>query len=107
MNDNYPKHRCGRAHVEPQRVTVLEHVDEMRRWRKTLSQKQRAKLDMQSSPWGRKGGSIVALKRRWKTKTARTNELLRREREARFQAEQADYEARLAAPWKVVKSRAA
>jgi hypothetical protein len=80
--------------------------DEMGRWRKALSPNQRAKLEGQASPWGRNGGSIVAPKRR-RTSTARRNEKLRREREARLRAEQADYEARLAAPWKIEKSRAA
>jgi hypothetical protein len=80
--------------------------NEMGRWRETLSPNQRAKLEGQASPWGRNGGSIVAPKRR-RTKTARRNEKLRREREERLQAQQADYEARLAAPWKIEKSRAA
>jgi hypothetical protein len=80
--------------------------DEMGRWRKTLSPSHRAKLEGQASQWGRNGGSIVAPKRR-RTRTARRNEKLRREREPRFQAERADYEARLAAPWKIEKSRAA
>jgi hypothetical protein len=77
----------------------------MRRWRKTLSPKQRATLDTQPSPWGRNGGTIMLPKRR--TKTARRNEKLRRTREASFRADYADYEARLAAPWKLVKPRAA
>jgi len=80
--------------------------DEMVRWRRTLSPNQRAKLDGQASTWGRNGGSIVAPKRR-RTRTARRNEKLRREREARFQADRADYEARLAGSWKIEKSRAA
>ena len=82
-------------------------ADEMVRWRNTLSPNQRAKLEGQASRWGRNGGSIVAPKRR-RTRTAtRRNEKLRREREARLQAQQADYEVRLAAPWKIEKSRAA
>ena len=32
----------------------------MRRWRKTLGQLKRAKLETQASPWGRNGGSIIA-----------------------------------------------
>jgi hypothetical protein len=86
--------------VEP--ISVQERAEnEMRRWHKTLRPNQRAKLEVQASPWGRNGGSIVAPKRR-RTRTARRNEKLRREREACLRAEQADYEARLAAPWKIV-----
>lgn len=53
----------------------------MGHWRKTLSPNQRAKLEGQASPWGHNGGSIVVPKRR-RTRTARRNEKLRREREA-------------------------
>jgi hypothetical protein len=91
----------------PETTSVVERADdEMGRWRKTLSPNQRARLEVQASPWARNGGSIVTPKRR-RTRTARKNEKLRREREARFQTEQADYEARLAASWKIEKSPAA
>ena len=60
--------------------------NEMGHWRKTLSPNQRAKLEGQTSPWGRNGGSIVAPKRR-RTSMARRNEKLRRERETRQSAD--------------------
>jgi hypothetical protein len=106
MNYNDAKRRCDmRTGRKIGAGPVIGLAGAENEWRKTLNQKQRAKLEIKISPWGRNGGSIVLPKRR--TKTARRNETLRREREARFQAEQADYEARLAAPWKIEKSRAA
>ena len=94
--DMSTSHNTKRA--EP--ISVGRAEDEMGCWRKTLSPNQRAKLEGQGSRWGRNGGSIVAPKRR-RTRTARRNEKLRRERETRLQAEQAAYEARLQAPWKI------
>jgi hypothetical protein len=74
-------------------------------WRKNLNRKGRSKLEMQMSPWGRDGGSIIKLGLR-QGKTARRNKKLKREREARFKAEQAAYEARLILPAKIVKRTA-
>jgi hypothetical protein len=85
----------------PERVRLSERAsNEMRRWRKSLSRKERAKLETRVSPWASNGGSIVAPKRR-RTKAARKHEKLRRQREARFRAERAAYEARRALRWKI------
>jgi hypothetical protein len=62
-------------------------------WRKRLSHKDRAKLWMQASPWGRNGGSIIAVKQRH-TGAFHKREKLKRKREARLRAEQAAYETR-------------
>ena len=70
---------------------------EMDLWVPTLSYKDRRKLKMPRSPWGRCGGNIVAVGRR-QGKTARRNRKLKRQREARFKAEQTAYEARRALP---------
>ena len=54
---------CGKT-KRAEHVSMLRRAEhEMRRWRRTLRPKQRAKLDMQASSWGRNGGSIVAPKR--------------------------------------------
>ena len=70
---------------------------EMDLWVSTLSYKDRGKLKMPRSPWGRCGGNIVAVGLR-QGKTARRNRKLKRKREARFKAEQTAYEARRALP---------
>jgi len=79
----------------------------MVRWRKKLSSKNCSKLQTQGSRWERDGGNIIWVGLRH-GKTARRNEKLSREREARFKAEQAAYEARciLAAPIKDRKQKA-
>jgi hypothetical protein len=90
-----------------ERANMSRRADnEMRRWQRVLDPKERSALNAETRPWGRNGGSVIAPKRR-RTRTARRNEKLRREREARLRAEQAEYEARLTAPWKIEKSRAA
>jgi hypothetical protein len=61
-------------------------------WRKSLSHKDRAKLATQASPWGREGGTVIALKPR-RSRAFHEREKLRRERQARFHAAQATYEA--------------
>ena len=66
-------------------------------WFGTLSNRDRGKLKMHRSSWARHGGSIIALGLR-QGKTARRNKKLKREREARFKAEQAAYKARRAGP---------
>ena len=66
-------------------------------WVSTLSYKDRGKLKMPRSSWGRCGGNIVAVGLR-KGKTARRNRKLKRQREARLKAEQTAYEARRALP---------
>jgi hypothetical protein len=71
--------------------------DEMDLWVSTLSYKDRGKLKMPRSPWGRCGGNIVAVGLR-QGKTARRNRKLKRQREARFKAEQAAYEVRRTLP---------
>ena len=64
-------------------------------WFGTLSNRDRGKLKLHRSSWGRNGGSIIALGLRH-GKTARRNKKLKREREDRFEADQAAYEARRA-----------
>ncbi len=71
--------------------------EEMDLWVSTLSYKDRGKLKMPRSPWGRCGGNIVAVGLR-QGKTARRNRKLKRQREARFKAEQTAYEARRTLP---------
>jgi hypothetical protein len=71
--------------------------EEMDLWVRTLSYKDRGKLKMPRSPWGRRGGSIVAVGLR-QGKTTRRNRKLKRHREARFKAEQAAYEVRRTLP---------
>jgi hypothetical protein len=73
----------------------------MDRWFHTLSFGDRRKLKMQRSPWGRHGGNIVAVGLR-PGKTARRNKKLKREREARFKADQAAYQARRADQARIV-----
>jgi hypothetical protein len=70
-------------------------------WFSTLSYRDRGKLKMDRSPWGRHGGSIIALGPRH-GKTARKNKKLKREREARFKGEKAAFEARRDLPAKIV-----
>jgi hypothetical protein len=83
----------------------------METWFRTLSHKDRAKLKIHrtkrgrdgrakwardgGAKWARDGGSIIALGLRH-GKAARRNKKLKRQREARFKAEQAAYEARRA-----------
>ena len=62
-------------------------------WFRTLSYRDRGKLKMYRRPWARHGGNIIAAGLR-QGKTARRNKKLKREREARFKAEKAAYEAR-------------
>ena len=64
-------------------------------WFSTLPYKERGKLKMPRSRWGRNGGSIIALGVRH-GRTARRNRQLKRDREARFKSEQAAYQARRA-----------
>ena len=71
--------------------------EEMDLWVSTLSYKDRGKLKMPRSSWGRCGGNIVAVGLR-QGKTARRNRKLKRQREARFKAEQTAYEARRTLP---------
>lgn len=91
---------------EPRPASLQRSAEEeMRGWRKTLNPKEHAKLDDKASPWARNGGILKLPKRR--TKTARRNEQLRKEREACLRAAQANYEQRRSDVWKIVKSRAA
>jgi hypothetical protein len=71
--------------------------EEIAYWYSTLSYRDRGKLNMHRSAWGRHGGSTIALGLRH-GKTARSLKKLKREREARFKAEQAAYEARRILP---------
>jgi hypothetical protein len=71
--------------------------EEMDLWFSTLSYRDRGKLKMHRSLWGRHGGSVIALGLRH-GKTARRREKHKREHEARFEAEQAAYEARRTLP---------
>jgi hypothetical protein len=75
-------------------------------WFSRLSYRDRGKLKMDRSLWGRNGGSMIRLGLRH-GKTARRNKKLKREREARFSAENAAYEARrtLQAPIEVETKR--
>ena len=66
-------------------------------WFSTLSYKDRGKLKMHRSAWGRNGGSTIALGLRH-GKTARSLKKLKRDREARFKADQTAYEARRTLP---------
>jgi len=78
--------------------TLAERArEEMDLWVSTLSYKDRCKLKMPRNPWGRCGGNIVGVGLR-QGKTARRNSKLKRQREARFKAEQTAYEARRALP---------
>jgi hypothetical protein len=77
--------------VEPKRLHERAK-EEMDRWFGGLSYRDRGKLNMHRSPWGRDGGTIMPGLRQGKT--ARRNKELKREREARFKAEQVAYEAR-------------
>jgi hypothetical protein len=78
---------------KPLRVRAKEAQD---LWFNTLSYQERRKLKMKRSPWGRAGGTIALGLRHGKT--ARNREKLKGEREARFEAEQAAYEARRTRP---------
>ena len=78
---------------KPLRVRAKEAQD---LWFSTLSYQERGKLKMQRTPWGRAGGTIALGLRHGKT--ARKNKKLKREREARFRAEKAAYEARRVLP---------
>jgi hypothetical protein len=80
--------------VEPKRLHERAK-EEMDNWYSSLSYRDRGKLNMRRSPWGRHGGSTIALGLRH-GKTARRNKKLKREREGRFKAEQAAYDARRA-----------
>jgi len=73
--------------------------EEMDLWVSTLSYKDRGKLKMHRSPWGRHGGSIALGLRHGKT--ARKNQKLKRERQSRFKAEKANYEALRSLPAKI------
>jgi hypothetical protein len=76
----------------------------MDRWFRSLSRKDKAKLKMERSTWGREGGRIIAPGPR-RTKTFRKNQKLKREREAGLREEQAAYEARCKRPPPVVERR--
>jgi len=78
--------------------------EEMVLWRKRLSRKDRPKLCIRASPWGRQGGSVITRGLRH-GKTARKREKLKRQREARFKAEQAAYEALRALPSPIKDTR--
>lgn len=77
--------------VQPQRL-AQRAKEEMDAWFSTLPYSDRRKLNMRRSPWGRDGGTIALGLR--PGKTARTNKKLKRDREARLEAEQAAYEMR-------------
>ena len=62
-------------------------------WFRTLSYRDRGKLKMHRTSWGRHEGNIIAMGLR-QGKTARTQARLKREREVRLKAEQAAYVAR-------------
>jgi hypothetical protein len=68
-----------------------------RQWRKTLSAKQRAKLDGDHlSNWAHDGGNFFVLKApptKKQTRQRREREQLKQQREARLRAERATYEA--------------
>jgi hypothetical protein len=70
-------------------------------WVGTLSHTNRRKLKTTQSSWARQGGNIVAVGLR-PGKTARRNKKLKREREARFKADQAAYQARRADQARIV-----
>jgi hypothetical protein len=72
-------------------------------WRKRLGRKDRAKLWVPASDWGRNGG-IIALGLRH-GRTARRNKKLKREREARFKTQQDAYETRRALPAQIVDGK--
>ena len=83
--------------ISPVQAQLLERAkEEMKRWFSDLSYRDRGKLKMDRSPWGRAGGTIALGLRHGKT--ARKNKKLKREREARFRAEKASYEARCVLP---------
>ncbi len=70
--------------------------EETDRWFNTLAYRDRTKLNMHRSPWGRHGGTLALGLRHGKT--ARSHKRLKREREARLKADQAAYEARRILP---------
>lgn len=69
--------------------------EEMDLWFRTLTPRDRGRLKIERSSWGRNGGSTIVLGPRH-GKTARRQAKLKREREARLKAEQAAYVARAA-----------
>jgi hypothetical protein len=71
--------------------------EEMDLWFSTLSHKDRRKLKMTCSTWGRRGGNIIAVGVRH-GKAARRNKKLMRERVARLKAEHVAYEVRRSLP---------
>lgn len=82
--------------VEPRSLSDRAR-EEMEHWFKTLSYRDRGKLKMHRSTWGREGGSVISLGVRH-GKTVRTHKKLKREREARLKADRAAYEARRTIP---------
>jgi hypothetical protein len=77
--------------------SLRERANEaMDHWYSSLSCRDRGKLNMHRSAWGRHGGTIALGLRHGKT--ARRHKKLKREREARLKADQAAYEARRALP---------
>jgi hypothetical protein len=89
--------------LPPAQANLHERAKEkMDLWFRTLSYKDRGKLKMDRSPWGRHGGNIVAPGLRH-GKTGRRNRKLKREREARFKADQAAYQARSVDQARIVK----
>ena len=79
--------------AEQPRTLIDRAAEEMGLWRNRLGRKDREKLWTPISSWGRQGGSIITLGLRH-GKTARRNKKLKRDREARLEAEQTAYEAR-------------
>ena len=80
--------------AEPHAKSLSERAREaMDLWFGTLSHTNRRKLKTPRSSWARQGGNIVAVGLR-PGKTARRNKKLKRERGARFKADQAAYQAR-------------
>jgi hypothetical protein len=86
----------GSASTEQPKSLSGRAKEAERLWFSRLPYKERARLKMSRSRWGRDGGSIIALGVRH-GRTARRNKKLKRERQARFKAEQFAYEARRSA----------
>jgi hypothetical protein len=86
---NHPK-RPSTEHPKGLRERANEAMEH---WYSSLSYRDRARLNMHRSNWGRYGGNTIAPGMRH-GKTARSLKKLKREREARFEADLAAYEAR-------------
>ena len=72
-------------------------------WFRALPSKDRAKLKIHRTSWGRHGGNIITLGPQH-GKTGRKNKKLKRERKARLKAEQAAYVARRDLPPRILGS---